>query len=208
MLQYKKRQCCLHVARGYVLASVNPGHAGRQLCILLQHLVSQYVHIYTRGAGVGKHRRLSMGLHTLLGWQIGYHLTMNGIVTRPQYSSSSATEHLGHFSIHSCHQQLIIEETLLASTIHCFGVLCPYSLVCREIGARCSRGQGPSACLAYRAGHQGQRGGVEGGCQCARPSQECEQALPATLLAQVSPASRQYVHADWLQAGMHDRYLS
>lgn len=57
---------------------------------------------------------------------------------------------------------------------------------CRQAGAECSRGAGPAADLAHSAGHQEQRGGVEGGRQRAWPSQECDQALPETLLAQVS----------------------
>ena len=57
--------------------------------------------------------------------------------------------------------------------------------VCRQAWGRCSRAPGLPADMAHGARSPGQRGGVAGGRQCPRPSQECQQALSATLLAQV-----------------------
>ena len=57
--------------------------------------------------------------------------------------------------------------------------------VCRQAWGRCSRAPGLPADMAHSARSPGQRGGVAGGRQCPRPCQECQQALSATLLAQV-----------------------
>lgn len=57
--------------------------------------------------------------------------------------------------------------------------------MCRQAWGRRSRAPGLPADMAHSARDPGQCGGVAGGRQCPRPCQECQQALPATLLAQV-----------------------
>lgn len=57
--------------------------------------------------------------------------------------------------------------------------------MCRQAWGRRSRAPGLPADMAYGARDPRQCGRVAGGLQCPWPFQECQQALPATLLAQV-----------------------